>query len=582
MSDRQRADDGRTGSRTRSLNRRGVLAGLGTLGLGAAFAGSGRATPGRADPEGGAVSAEVADESEFVSLFDGGSLADSYWHQVNGQANYSAEDGVIVGSSVPESPNSFLTHYKVFDDFEVRMEVHLDQAMNSGVQVRSNLSREKPEVHGPQVEIELSGEGTQQFPPAESGYVYGESLDTGWLSQERPPTDAFDNDGWNDYRIRVEGDTIRTWINGREIETLDLGQYADVPHLVPMGVLGLQVHAIDAEGYTVRWRNVRINELDADEWTPLFDGRGTEGWTGLAGEGDVGVSDDVLELRGGESFSLRTEERYDDFVFETWVDADAEGGVLFRNPGEGRVDGYRVDVDPTDGMTGSLSDAASGEYLKDTSGEAVSEMAFHPDQWNYLRVLANGETLRVWVNGVTTAWLTDGAHSSGYLGLQHLGGDGALRFRELSVNPLAGDESPVGPPPAVLPYQVDLVAGEPNEVLGESEDDFYGRQGRLIQYAHGNADGVTTRDTWINSLDAGTRGCVDADPIQVDDRTASVSVTVADGCEPTLSLVSYTLPGGAFSFETADDQELVDDESETFGPGDHTLEVELPVGRPEE
>ena len=522
-------------------------------------------------------------ESEFVSLFDGESIENSYWHQVNGQANYYVEDGVIVGSSVPESPNSFLTHYKVFDDFEVRMEVMLDQPMNSGIQVRSNLSQMKPEVHGPQVEIELSGEGTQQFPPAEAGYVYGESLDTGWLSQERPPHDAFNNDDWNDYRIRVEDDTIRTWINGQEIANLDLSQYSDVQHLIPMGVLGLQVHAIDAEGATVRWRNIRINELDADEWTPIFNGRDTAGWTPLSGQGDATVSDGALQLSGGESFSLRTEESYDDFVFETWVKADTQGGILFRNPGEDAADGYRVDVDPTDGMmTGSLYNIASENYLVDTSGEDVSQMAFHPDQWNYLRILADGEVIRVWVNGITTAWLTDDAHSSGYLGLQHLGGDGSIEFREMSVNPIADDETPVGPPPEVLPYQVDFVAGDPNETLGESEDDFYGRQNRLIQYVHGNADGITRRDTWLNSLDPEIRECVSADPIEAESGTASVSFTVAEGCELTLSLVSYTLPGGAFSFETAEEQEMVDDESETFGPGEHTLDVDLPTGTPEE
>ena len=129
-----------------------------------------------------------------------------------------------------------------------------------------------------------------------------------------------------------------------------------------------------------------------------------------------------------------------------------------------------------------------------------------------------------------------------------------------------------------VPYQVDFVVGEPNETLGESEDDFYGRQRRLIQYAHGNADGVTERDTWINSLDSQTRGCVSTDPIEVGSGTASVSFTVAEGCELTLSLVSYTLPGGAFSFETAEEQEMIDATTGEFGSGDHTIEVGLPTG----
>ena len=124
-------------------------------------------------------------------------------------------------------------------------------------------------------------------------------------------------------------------------------------------------------------------------------------------------------------------------------------------------------------------------------------------------------------------------------------------------------------------YQIDLVAGEAERRLGESENDYYGRQNRLVQYAHADGDGVTERDTWINSLDEATRAAVTADPIGVESDAASVSFTVADGEELTLSLAAYTLPDGEFSFETASEQELVDSATETFGAGEHTLTVDL-------
>lgn len=120
------------------------------------------------------------------------------------------------------------------------------------------------------------------------------------------------------------------------------------------------------------------------------------------------------------------------------------------------------------------------------------------------------------------------------------------------------------------------MAGEPNRVLGEDEDDFYGRQHRLIAYALGNSEeGRTHGDSWINSLSEDVRGCVRADPVAVDGNTASVDFTVSDGCAGLeLSLVSYEMPDASFSFETADEQELVDSRTATFGPGSHTLEVE--------
>ena len=127
-------------------------------------------------------------------------------------------------------------------------------------------------------------------------------------------------------------------------------------------------------------------------------------------------------------------------------------------------------------------------------------------------------------------------------------------------------------------HQVDLVVGDPETRLGESGDDYYGRQGRLVQYAHTEDGAVTERDTWLNSLDEATRGAVTADPIEVEDGTATVAFTVGEGEELTLSLAAYTLPGGEFSFDTAADQTIVGSSTATFGAGEHALEVDLPAG----
>jgi hypothetical protein len=322
----------------------------------------------------------------------------------------------------------------MFDDFELRMEVNLDpEGMNSGIQVRSNSSQERPEVHGPQAEIELGGADNGQFPPPQAGRVWGESLGTGWMSSDEDTGDLFDNDGWNDYRIRAEDDTLEVYLNGEQTANIDLTQFSDVEGLVPYGFMGLQVHAIDVEGRTVRWRNIRVRELDADEWMPVS-------WNTDAATGDVTTSEGTYELSGDEPFFVPSTDTHDDFMFETWVRADTMGGLVFRSSADAD-DGYRVDIDPTDSMmSGSLYDSGAGEYVKDISGEEHAQMAFHPDQWNYLRVRAEGGDIRVWVNGITTAWLTDDAHASGALGLQHLGGDGTVEFREMSLTTLEGDE----------------------------------------------------------------------------------------------------------------------------------------------
>ncbi|ESP87004.1 right-handed parallel beta-helix repeat-containing protein [Candidatus Halobonum tyrrellensis] len=126
-------------------------------------------------------------------------------------------------------------------------------------------------------------------------------------------------------------------------------------------------------------------------------------------------------------------------------------------------------------------------------------------------------------------------------------------------------------------YQVDFVAGEPIEELGE--EGLYAEQDRLMRFAFGSVEeGITEKDTAWPSAEL--RDCLDYGHIREhDDGTASVTFTVADDCEEvTLSLATYSLPGEEFSADTADEQELLGATTETYGPGEHTISLDLPSG----
>jgi len=99
------------------------------------------------------VQTTLAADNGWVSLFNGTNL--DGWEQKNGLAKYEAKDDCIVGTSVPESPNSFLCTKKDYADFELEFEVKLDAALNSGVQIRSHSlpDYQNGRVHGYQVEI---------------------------------------------------------------------------------------------------------------------------------------------------------------------------------------------------------------------------------------------------------------------------------------------------------------------------------------------------------------------------------------------------------------------------------------------
>ena len=206
--------------------------------------------------------ASVAAADDWKPLFDGKSL--DGWTQRGGQAKYRVEDGAIVGTSVPNTPNSFLCTNKDYGDFILEVEFKVDKELNSGVQFRSQyldeareveymgkkIKEPKQRVFGYQCEIDPS-------PRAYSAGIYDESR-RGWLKDlkdNEAARQAFKPGEWNKFRIECQGDSIKTFIN--DVPAVDIKD-----GLTPKGFIALQVHGVGKreEPLEVRWRNVRIQE----------------------------------------------------------------------------------------------------------------------------------------------------------------------------------------------------------------------------------------------------------------------------------------------------------------------------------
>lgn len=196
---------------------------------------------------------------EWTPLFDGKSL--DGWQQKGGAAKYRIEGDEIVGTSVPNTSNSFLCTSKNYGDFILEVDFKVDPKLNSGVQIRSQVfdepqvaaGRKIPagRVHGYQVEIDPSDR-------AWSGGIYDEGR-RGWLNKledNEAARKAFKQDEWNTFRVECRGDSIKTWING--VPAADLKD-----DMTPEGLIALQVHGVGAntEPLEVRWRNIRIQDL---------------------------------------------------------------------------------------------------------------------------------------------------------------------------------------------------------------------------------------------------------------------------------------------------------------------------------
>jgi len=194
---------------------------------------------------------QEAEENGFVPLFDGKTL--DGWEQKGGKAKYTVEDGCIVGTSVPNTSNSFLCTKKHYSDFILELEFKVDPGLNSGVQVRSNSLKEyrNGQVHGYQVEIDPSSR-------AWTGGIYDEGR-RGWLftlKDNEAARKAFKPNDWNKLRVECRGDRIKTWVNG--VPAADL-----TDSMTRSGFIALQVHGVGSrqDPLSVRWRNIRLKDL---------------------------------------------------------------------------------------------------------------------------------------------------------------------------------------------------------------------------------------------------------------------------------------------------------------------------------
>ena len=200
----------------------------------------------------------------WIDLFDGRTL--DGWVHLNGSHTFSVEDGAIVGRTVEGSVNSFLCTTREFSDFEMELEVYVDEVTNSGIQIRSQTrptttrqgwSYTAGRVYGPQVEIRrYQGKGVPT-----TGVFYGEALGTGWLSDQETIDKGhhfYRDEDWNQLRIVAEGPRLQSWVNGELIDDITR---EDVYATHPRGFIGLQVHGIRDQGpFVMKFRKIRIKE----------------------------------------------------------------------------------------------------------------------------------------------------------------------------------------------------------------------------------------------------------------------------------------------------------------------------------
>ena len=377
---------------------------------------------------------ETAPQAQaFAALFDGKTLAG--FEQKGGKAEYRVEDGCIVGTTVPRTPNSFLCTKRHYGDFVLEYEFKIDGKLNSGVQIRShsNSSHRKGRVHGYQVEIDPDVKRNRMWPAG----IYDEAR-RGWindLKNNEPARKAFKPGAWNKIRVAAVGDSIKTWLN--EVPAADL-----VDSMTASGFIGLQVHGVGnrKEKLEVRWRNLKIQDLGQHEWRPLWDGESMAGWTRRGG-GKWAIQDGVLMAKNHKAEKqhghLFLDAPQGDFTIRLKYKAiRGNSGFYFRSQSRERgvgIHGFQAEIDAAKDVGGLYETGGRGWVVK-PKPKAVARY-FKPGAWNQMTVSARGRRIVVHVNNTKTAeLLADKGRLSGQIALQlHGNQDVEVHFKDIEA-----------------------------------------------------------------------------------------------------------------------------------------------------
>lgn len=387
-------------------------------------------------------------QNNWEELFNGENL--NGWETLNGNATYLVKNGVIEGTSVIKSPNTFLATKKNYTNFILEYEMKMDEGLNSGVQIRSHSNEDyrNGRVHGLQVECEDTRRGW-------AGGLYDEAR-KGWrypLEYNPSAKNAFKKGEWNKFKVVAYDNHIMTWVNDVPASNL-------VEEDIESGFIALQVHGIgnneSLEGKKIRWKKIRLKEIHAKDfnayenmdapevsylknqlterekannWELLWDGKTTKGWKGAKldhfPEKGWSINDGILKVHasgGGESANggdIVTKKQYKSFILvvDFSITKGANSGIKYfvdteLNKGAGSSIGCEFQIlddrhhpDAKMGVNGNRTLGSLYDLIK------ANGLIFNPylprekyvngyDQWNRAKIVVDGNKVQHFLNGI--------------------------------------------------------------------------------------------------------------------------------------------------------------------------------------
>jgi hypothetical protein len=265
---------------------------------------------------------------------------------------------------------------------------------------------------------------------------------------------------WNKFRILQVGDKTTIYLNDQlVVDHARMHNFwrKDEP-LAKTGKILLQTH-----GGEIRWRNVHIREIPADEaneilrkkagsgFKPVFDGKTFAGWSGALQNYEV--KDGAIVCKPKKGGVLFTNDRFADFAvqLEYKVPPGGNNGLAIRYPGKGQgsYDGM-CELQILDDDAPKYAKLDPRQFTGSPYGMAAAKRGYGrpAGEWNFMMVTVQGPKILVELNGTTTVqsdlsqvteFMGNRAHPGKDLKEGHFGFCGhndPVSFRSVAIKPL--------------------------------------------------------------------------------------------------------------------------------------------------
>ncbi len=358
-------------------------------------------------------------EDSFVSLFDRVSLQG--WNVEEGpESAFYVSEGAIAASKSSTFP-AWLRSDQRYENFDFRCEFFVKGWIDGGVYLhaprhgRATWAGMQIKIFHQQDEVPKSNSMGAVFPLIAPSKVNVKS-----------------EGSWNSLRILMDWPRLQVWVNGDQVQNLDVESYPELRFRLRKGYLGLS-----GLGYPIRFRNLRIRELpERERLEELYVTEADfEKWFISESSERVPVRFEPLGgvLRASGLGHLATKEKFRDFDLSLYVRGPKEhnGGILVRSSGRGLPDPRHYEI--------QLHNVAEAHYP--TGSLYHHERSTYPriedEKWFPMQIRFKDRHCLVRVNGDTVLEYTGLKNlDPGYIELQAHQAGSWLEFKEIRIKRL--------------------------------------------------------------------------------------------------------------------------------------------------